>query len=306
MAVQQKKKIPLYSTEYYLTCGVGGIVACGLTHTGVVSLDIIKCRKQVGIKSSFSSIIKNEGSKALVLGWAPTLFGYSAQGFCKFGFYELFKKKYAGIVGEENAKKYQDLVYVSASASAELIADIALCPFEAVKVRIQCSDPAARTFPTTLREGLPKIYNAEGFAGLYKGLVPLWSRQVPYTIMKFWAFERTVQALYKHVVPKPRDQCSKLEQLGVSFGAGYIAGIFCATVSHPADVVVSKLNTYESKPPISQILKQVGPVGIWSGLGLRIIMVGTLTALQWGIYDAFKVYSGLPTTGAKTEEPKKN
>eukprot|EP00695_Tsukubamonas_globosa_P003952 TRINITY_DN93_c0_g1_i1.p2 TRINITY_DN93_c0_g1~~TRINITY_DN93_c0_g1_i1.p2 ORF type:complete len:125 (+),score=67.59 TRINITY_DN93_c0_g1_i1:580-954(+) len=124
--------------------------------------------------------------------------------------------------------------------------------------------------------------------------------------MKFWAFERTVQALYKHVVPKPRDQCSKLEQLGVSFGAGYIAGIFCATVSHPADVVVSKLNTYESKPPISQILKQVGPVGIWSGLGLRIIMVGTLTALQWGIYDAFKVYSGLPTTGAKTEEPKKN
>ncbi len=25
------------------------------------------------------------------------------------------------------------------------------------------------------------------------------------------------------------------------------------------------------------------------GLGLRIIMVGTLTGLQWGIYDAYKV-----------------
>ena len=25
--------------------------------------------------------------------------------------------------------------------------------------------------------------------------------------------------------------------------------------------------------------------------------IGTLTGLQWGIYDAFKVYVGLPTTG---------
>lgn len=30
----------------------------------------------------------------------------------------------------------------------------------------------------------------------------------------------------------------------------------------------------------------------------RIIMIGTLTALQWLIYDSFKVYAGLPTTGA--------
>ncbi len=48
------------------------------------------------------------------------------------------------------------------------------------------------------------------------------------------AFENTVQALYKYVVPKPREQCSKYEQLTVSFAAGYIAGVFCAVVSHPA------------------------------------------------------------------------
>lgn len=48
------------------------------------------------------------------------------------------------------------------------------------------------------------------------------------------AFENTVQALYKYVVPKPREQCTKTEQLTVSFAAGYIAGVFCAVVSHPA------------------------------------------------------------------------
>jgi hypothetical protein len=67
----------------------------------------------------------------------------------------------------------------------------------------------------------------------YKGIVPLWARQIPYTMMKFACFERTVELLYKHVVPKPRDQCSKGEQLIVTFAAGYIAGVFCAIVSHP-------------------------------------------------------------------------
>lgn len=33
-------------------------------------------------------------------------------------------------------------------------------------------------------------------------------------------------------------------------------------------------------------------------------MIGTLTALQWLIYDSFKVYAGLPTTGAApTDKP---
>lgn len=41
----------------------------------------------------------------------------------------------------------------------------------------------------------------------------------------------------------PKESYSKGAQTGVSFVAGYIAGIACAVVSHPADVMVSKLNT---------------------------------------------------------------
>lgn len=47
-------------------------------------------------------------------------------------------------------------------------------------------------------------------------------RQIPYTMMKFACFERTVELLYKFVVPKPRSECSKSEQLVVTFIAGYI------------------------------------------------------------------------------------
>jgi solute carrier family 25 (mitochondrial phosphate transporter), member 3 len=54
------------------------------------------------------------------------------------------------------------LVYLAASASAEFFADIALCPFEAVKVRMQTTLPP---YANTLREGWGKIVAKEGYAG---------------------------------------------------------------------------------------------------------------------------------------------
>lgn len=207
----------------------------------------------------------------------------------KFGFYEVFKVYYANLIGEENAFLYRTSLYLAASASAEFFADIALAPFEAAKVKIQ----TAPGFANTMREAMPKIISQEGFGGFYKGLVPLWMRQIPYTMMKFACFERTVELLYKHVVPKPRADCTKSEQLVVTFAAGYIAGVFCAIVSHPADVVVSKLNQAKGSTAI-QVAKQLGFGGMWQGLMPRIIMIGTLTALQWFIYDGVKVALQIP------------
>lgn len=107
----------------------------------------------------------------------------------------MFKVFYSGLLGEENSYIYRTYLYLAASASAEFIADIALSPFEAVKVRIQTMPG----FATTLRAGMPIIYNGEGLNGFYKGLVPLWMRQIPYTMMKFACFEKTVELLYKYV-----------------------------------------------------------------------------------------------------------
>ena len=52
-------------------------------------------------------------------------------------------------------------------------------------------------FPSSLLKAAPKIYNSEGIGGFYKSLVPLWMRQIPYTMMKFACFEKTVEMIYK-------------------------------------------------------------------------------------------------------------
>ncbi|XP_040571977.1 solute carrier family 25 member 3 [Lepeophtheirus salmonis] len=285
------------SSKYYALCGLGGILSCGITHTLVTPLDLVKCRLQVNkekyknLGTGFKLTYKEGGAGGLFLGWAPTAIGYSAQGLCKFGFYEVFKNVYSGIMGDENTYLYRTSLYLISSASAEFFADIALSPMESCKVRIQTS--AVGTFPTTLRGAFPKILKEEGVSGFYKSLGPLWGRQIPYTMMKFACFERTVEAIYEFVVPKPRSECSKGEQLIVTFAAGYIAGIFCAIVSHPADTIVSYMNKAKGST-VGDAARTLGFSGMWAGLGPRIIMIGTLTALQWFIYDFVKVSLRLP------------
>ena len=84
--------------------------------------------------ASLQLTIAEGGAAGLFLGWAPTAIGYSMQGICKFGFYELFKNVYSGIIGEENAFLYRTGLYLAASASSEFFADIALSPMESAKV----------------------------------------------------------------------------------------------------------------------------------------------------------------------------
>lgn len=34
-----------HDISYYFRCMIGGALACGVTHTSIVSLDVVKCRK---------------------------------------------------------------------------------------------------------------------------------------------------------------------------------------------------------------------------------------------------------------------
>lgn len=165
----------------------------------VVPLDLVKCRLQVdapkykSVFNGFRVTLTEEGVKGLSKGWSPTFIGYSMQGLCKFGLYEVFKVMYAGSLSEENAYVYRTGLYLAASASAEFFADIALSPMEAAKVRIQTMPGYANR----LGEAVSKMTQAEGIGAFYKGLVPLWCRQIPYTMMKFACFEKTLELLYQ-------------------------------------------------------------------------------------------------------------
>jgi len=304
----------VHDASYYFKCVIGGAMACGLTHAFITPLDLVKCRRQVN-PDMYPSLVAGlktvhgkggMGTQGLFTGGLPTLIGYSIQGCCKFGFYEMFKDVYAGIAGE-NAEKYKVFGWAISSACAEVIADVGLCPWEALKVRMQTS-PEGK-FPLSTPAAFALIKQTEGTNGFYKGLSPLWARQIPYTVVKFVFFEQVVGMFYKHIFTAPRESYSKATQLSITFMSGYTAGVLCAIVSHPADTMVSKLNAVKSEGStaenVKKIYAEIGFNGLWRGLGTRIIMIGTLTGLQWYIYDSFKTAIGLQASGGKSFTPKK-
>lgn len=303
--VKKEKQGEAHNTQYYAKCFFAGLFPCGLTHTFLTPLDIVKCRRQVypelyktlggGIKRIFSE----SGVRGLYLGWQPTWIGYSIQGSTKYGFYEIFKDKYKSILGENSSRI---LIYLLASSSAEVMADCLLCPMESLKVRMQTSPPG--TFPTKLIPAYNQL-KQEGSHGFYKGLLPLIFRQVPNTMVKFATYENSVRLIYTHIFTRPKKDYSTLNQLLVTFMAGYISGVFCCFISNPADIIVSKLNTKKTEAnqslvtAVKLIYQEVGLLGLWRGFSTRVLMVGTLSALEWLIYDFFKVMAGLQTTGEK-------
>jgi solute carrier family 25 phosphate transporter 3 len=117
-------------------------------------------------------------------------------------------------------------------------------------------------FPRNAVVGFNQIKSAEGINGFYKGLSPLWMRQIPYTMVKFACFEKTVEYVYRNILTKPKKEYSKATQLSVTFLSGYWAGIFCAVVSHPADTMVSKLNSRSSQGSTMTAVKEIyGEIG---------------------------------------------
>lgn len=210
--------------------------------------------------------------------------------------YEVFKDFYSNLAGEENAYKYRGAIYLAGSASAEFFADMLLCPMEMIKVKVQTSDNFPNNFGKALKE---MRLNAADTRFPFGSLFPLWGRQIPYTMAKFYFFEQVVELFYTHVLTEPKYTYSQPTQLGVTFASGYIAGVVCAIVSHPADTLVSLMGKteYRNKSVVA-IASDVGLMNLaTNGLGPRILMIGTLTGFQWWIYDTFKTALGMGTTG---------
>jgi len=79
----------------------------------------------------------------------------------------------------------------------------------------------------------------------------------------------------------------------VALSSGVVAGVASAIISHPADTLLSMVNKQgaggDGSIPsrMMNITKETGLVKLCTnGLGPRCVMIGTLTALQFGIFDS--------------------
>ena len=285
---------PVYDLSYYIKGAAAGGICCSITHGALCPVDVVKTRVQLdpvkynsGLIGGMRKVVAEDGAMALTTGLGATAFGYFVQGWFKFGGVEFFKIQAVSALGEEKAWDNKVGIYLGAAAAAETIADVLLCPLEAVRIRA-VSDPE---FCDGLVDGFVKMLKADGICGFYAGFIPILAKQVPYTMAKFAVQGSAADAMYASMGKSPKE-LSDSANLGVSLTSGVIAGVAAAIISHPADTLLSKINKKGAggdgpmMARLMNIAKEVGFVNLCTvGLLPRCVMIGTLTAGQFGIFD---------------------
>merc|ERR1712060_803876 len=196
--------------------------------------------------------------------------------------------KIAKSMGEQKAWEGRTGITLAASAGAEFIADIFLCPYEACRIRL-VSNP---DYASSMVGCATKMSSEMGFVpAFYSGFVPILFKQIPYTMAKFVVQQQAAEAIYASIGSSPAAM-SSAGNVTVSLGSGVIAGVAAAIISHPADTLLSKINKAGAGGEgsmvsrLGNIVKETGLAKLCTtGLGARCIMIGTLTAGQFGIFD---------------------
>lgn len=210
-------------------------------------------------------------------------------GWFKFGGVEYFKIFFSNTLGEQKAWDNRNSIYLASSAIAEFIADIFLCPLEATRIRL-VSNPS---FASGLVSGAGRLLKEEGLIkGFYSGFGPILFKQVPYTMAKFAVQGAAAEWIATNVVGKELPTLTGGTKLSVALGSGVIAGVAAAIISHPADTLLSKVNKAGAggdgsiATRLFKIANEIGFVKLATvGLGARCVMIGTLTAGQFLLFD---------------------
>jgi solute carrier family 25 phosphate transporter 3 len=217
-------------------------------------------------------------------------------GWFKFGGVEFFKVNFAQTLGEEKAWENRTAIYLASSAMAEFIADIFLCPLEATRIRL-VSNPS---FASGLGDGAARLLKEEGFIrGFYSGFGPILMKQVPYTMAKFAVQGWAAEEIATKVLNAKLSDLTGTTKLLVAMGSGVIAGVAAAIISHPADTLLSKVNKAGAggsgsvMTRLSNIAREIGFVKLCTvGLAPRCVMIGTLTAGQFLLFDVVMDLTG--------------
>lgn len=294
--------------QKYAKCLVSGVFASSI-RWALTPFDNVKCKMQVEPSKypTFVSGIRitwqRQGLSGLYRGLAPTVLAYASQTGTKYMMYDLFKDSSVQVFGSEFCYNHKDAIYILSAAAAEAIADVAMAPWEMIKVKVQTTP---KNFPSRFIPALvTMLQDRRKYQFPFGTLRPLWSRQIVGTVANFYTFECVTEYIYSsdHIrslflAARDDNGTSASGKLLVTCVAGCISGVISSVLSHPFDVMVS-LRTQHPNQAMWTTVQNYGWANLFTrGLGPRVGLTSSILCVQWFLYDSCRTFLGMPTSGA--------
>lgn len=175
-----------------------GALAGFATVAAMHPLDVVRTRFQVydgrgsnlptykNTANAIFTITRMEGLRGLYAGFYPAVLGSSVSWGLYFFFYGRAKERYS-----DNGKKdLSPSLHLASAAEAGALVCFCTNPVWLVKTRMQLQSPLHQAQPYSgLYDAFRTILREEGFAALYKGIVPGLMLQVSHGAIQFTVYE---------------------------------------------------------------------------------------------------------------------
>ncbi|TRY75636.1 hypothetical protein TCAL_04506 [Tigriopus californicus] len=192
--------------------------------------------------------------------------------------------------------KPSPLQAIALGMTARCIAGTLVIPITVIKTRFESGTYQYKK----MSQAFVQIYAREGVRGLCCGLIPTLVRDAPFSGLYLMFYTQ----LKQQVIPRlalsgPDNGPINGSKAALShFSCGILAGFFASMVTHPADVVKTKMQLDPKRfnsvsITLQQILRTSGPRGLMVGLAPRMLRRTLMSALAWTVYEEIMRQVGL-------------
>jgi len=198
--------------------------------------------------------------------------------------------KTSGIAG--HGEKPSPWQAMGLGMAARSLAATIMIPITVLKTRFE----SGQFNYTRMTTALVTIYSTEGLKGLTCGLLATLARDAPYSGLYLMFYTQ----LKNNLIPRIDTTAGTSYSGGPAshFACGITAGFLASLVTHPADVVKTKMqiqpHVYSNLTRTTKlILLKSGPRGFLVGFAPRMLRRALMSALAWTVYEEIMKRLGL-------------
>lgn len=242
-----------------------------------------------GTIDAFLKIIRTEGIKALWSGLPPTLVMAVPATVIYFTSYD----QLCAVLRSRMGDRAQEAPLV-AGAIARVGSATVISPLELIRTKLQSQKQSYRELSACIRSAV----ETEGWRSLWRGLGPTLLRDVPFSAMYWYNYEKSKSWLCeRHNTREPT--------FTITFIAGALSGSVASIVTLPFDVVKTRrqveLGELQAKnlpsgvssstfSVMGRIVAQDGVSGLFAGFLPRLIKVAPACAIMISTYEFGKAF----------------
>ncbi|XP_052800893.1 putative tricarboxylate transport protein, mitochondrial [Mya arenaria] len=241
-----------------------------------------KSRRYTGPLNCIKVTVNEYGVRGLYRGLPVLLYGSIPKSAVRFGVFEELKRH--AVDDKGNLSPSHRVLCGLGAGVAEAI--FAVTPMETVKVKFINDQTLAKPKFRGFFHGVREIIRAEGFHGVYQGVVPTIIKQGSNQAIRFFVME-SLKNWYREGDPNKKVPMYVVGAFGAFAGACSVYG------NTPVDVVKTRLQGLEAhkyKGTLDcayQIMKHEGPRAFYKGTVPRLSRVCIDVCITFMIYDTF-------------------